>query len=126
MKRLTHKEEDWYWKNEEFWISAENPSLEKIDNVYYKLAEFEDFMEEQGFESLEQLKEKVDFRKRIDTAPIEKAFREKQKIQDRWNNLKEWIKEQSNPINNLVISDDETKYLYMSDILDLMQELEKE
>ena len=57
--RLTHKKEDWYWKDEEFWLSAENPSLEKVDEIYYKLAEFEDFMEEQGFDSLDELKSKL-------------------------------------------------------------------
>ena len=31
----------------------------KEDEIYYKLAEFEDFMEEQGFESLEELKEQL-------------------------------------------------------------------
>lgn len=46
-------------------------------------------------------------------------------LEDRWQKLKEWIKEQNNPIDNLVISDDETKYLYMSDILDEMEELDK-
>lgn len=59
MERLTHKKEDWYWKDEEFWLSAENPSLEKVDEIYYKLAEFEDFMEEQGFDSLDELKSKL-------------------------------------------------------------------
>lgn len=46
-------------------------------------------------------------------------------LEDRWDKFKEWIMEQNNPINNLIISNDETKYLYMSDILDEMEELDK-
>lgn len=68
--RLTHKKEDWYWKDEEFWLSAENPSLEKADEIYYKLAEFEDFMEEQGVESLRELKKALGRQFEIREAPF--------------------------------------------------------
>lgn len=51
---------------------------------------------------------------------------ENQALKDRWQKLKEWIMKQSKPIDDIVISDDETKYIYMSDIFDEMQELEKE
>lgn len=89
------------------------------DEIVCKLGKFEDFMEEQGFESLEQLKEKVDFRKRIDTAPIEKAFREKQKIQDRWETFKKWIYE-TKPLRGSNL------YFLQETLLEKMQELEKE
>lgn len=68
--RLTHKKEDWCWKDEEFWLSAENPSLEEADEIYYKLAEFEDLMEEQGFESLGDLKKALGRQFEIREAPF--------------------------------------------------------
>ena len=77
MERLTYREEA-----EE--LSKEDLEYDGNSQRYVKLAEFENFMEEQGVQSLKELKEKVDFKKRIDIAPIEKAFREKQKIQDKW------------------------------------------
>ena len=45
MERLTEK--DAYWIGEEFWTSAKEPDDEEIDNVYFKLKEYED-LEEQG------------------------------------------------------------------------------
>lgn len=86
-----------------------------IGRAINKLAEFEDFMEEVGAESLNELENCI-----VDLK------QENQALKDRWQKLKEWIKGLNNPIDNLVISDDETKYLYMSDVLDEMQELEEE
>lgn len=65
MNRLTAKKEDRYFENEAFWVDAEQPTEEEIDNVYFKLAEFEDFMEEQGFESLEELKKRLYYDKNL-------------------------------------------------------------
>ena len=44
MKRLT--ERDAYWYGEEFWTSAKEPDEEKIDEVYFKLKEYEDLEED--------------------------------------------------------------------------------
>lgn len=44
-KRLTAKKEDRYWEQEEFWQSAEEPSYEKIEEIYNRLAELEDKIE---------------------------------------------------------------------------------
>lgn len=44
-KRLTAKKEDRYWEQEEFWQSAEEPSYEKIEEIYTRLAELEDKIE---------------------------------------------------------------------------------
>ena len=91
--RLTRKKEDWYWKDEEFWLSAENPSLEKADEIYYKLAEFEDFMEEQGFESLGDLKNTVINIEKLMfiAAKTTNLKEENQALKDRWENLKDFI-----------------------------------
>lgn len=45
MERLTEKNPTWI--DEEFWVSAEEPDIERIDDVYLKLREYED-AEEQG------------------------------------------------------------------------------
>lgn len=91
--RLTHKKEDWCWKDEEFWLSAENPSLEKSDEIYYKLAEFEDFMEEQGFESLGELKSTVSNIEKLMliAAKTTNLEQENQALKARWEKLKEYV-----------------------------------
>lgn len=50
---------------------------------------------------------------------------ENQALKSRWQKLKEWVQKRIKPIDDIVISDDETKYIYMSDIFDEMQELER-
>lgn len=57
---------------------------------------------------------------------LDKFQNENQALKTRWQKLKEWVQKQSKPIDNIVISDDETKYIYMSDIFDEIQKLEKE
>ena len=115
MERLTHKKEDWYWKDEEFWLSAENPSLEKADEIYYKLAQFEDFMEEHRFKSLEELEYLIGYPvfedgydeqdneiNKIEFTTYKKSFeetfdknkklkQENQALKDRWEKLKEYV-----------------------------------
>lgn len=51
MKRLT--ERDAYWYGEEFWISAKEPDEEEIDEVYFKLKEYEDLEEDGVFRKVE-------------------------------------------------------------------------
>ena len=110
MERLTYRKDEWYWKDEEFWVDAETPLPDKIDDVYYKLSEFEDFMEEQGFESLEQLKDFMQYTKN--------AMLDVLKVADRWQELKKYVETLSNESDT--ISED----LYF--IKDKIQELEKD
>lgn len=98
---------------------------DEIEAVYNKLAEFEDFMEEQGFESLEDLQKYIEQSFKVVKILSDKNI-QINNLQYRWQKLKEWVQKQSKPIDDIVISDDETKYIYMSDIFDEMQELEKE
>lgn len=63
---------------------AEN---DEIGKVYNKLCEFEDFMEEQGFESLEDLKDEHKSLK-IDKAVYK---RENKVLKDRWEKLKDYL-----------------------------------
>ena len=55
MSRLTAKKEDRYFEIEEFWVSAEEPSEDEIDNVYFKLAEIEDLLDKYYISSVNQL-----------------------------------------------------------------------
>lgn len=111
MKRLTTKVDDIY-----------TCSYCENQQAVNRLAEFEDFLEEMGFDSIEEIKDIM-----INLAEnLTEKLKDILKLEDRWQKLKEFIGEQSNPIDNLVVSDNETKYIYMSDILDEMQELEKE
>lgn len=115
--RLTHKKEDWYWKDEEFWLSAENPSLEKADELYYKLAEFEDFMEEQGFEDLDAFRMAIKLNQLMNKAGVE-HFKENQALKARWEKLKEYTKQEA-----------EVDYQcchFGQDILEKMKKLEEE
>ena len=89
MNRLTAKKEDRYFENEEFWVDAEQPSIDKIDDVYFKLAEFEDFMEEQEFEDLESFRWALNFMKKLNSVGA-KTLIENQKLENRWKKLKEW------------------------------------
>ena len=124
--RLTHKKEDWYWKDEEFWLSAENPSLEKADEIYYKLAEFEDFMEEQGLEDLGHLKMQLDQYENCmvldhDTGKwlkISDIMAESQALKARWEKLKEYLTQKP--------EDGYVNCYFEEEILAKMQELEEE
>lgn len=42
-ERLTEK--DRYWKDEEFWTQSQEPTVEEIDEIYNRLAELEDKIE---------------------------------------------------------------------------------
>lgn len=44
-KRLTAKKEDRYWEQDEFWQSAQEPSYEEIEELYSRLSELEDKIE---------------------------------------------------------------------------------
>lgn len=130
MERLTLKKEDRYFENEEFWVSAEQPSEDKIDDVYFKLAEFEDFMEEQKVESLEHLayylKTLKKARKVNGELNVEccKQKKENQALKDRWQKLKEFVKEKGyNYFKKGLFFEIEDDF---KEVLFKMQELEKE
>ena len=96
-----------------------------------KLAEFEDFMEEQDFESLQLLKATLKM-KTQSIKGFEKLCQENQALKDRWDKLKEWAK---NSTEVLLYSIDDKpaklgnkKYNYFErkQVLNKIQELEQE
>lgn len=97
-------------------------------SIYNKLAEFEDFMEEQGFESLEELKINIEYLKdkiKTDKFNYEKLHKfknhlqeENSAIKERWEKLWDWICDK-NPI-----SKGANAIFKKSEILDKMRELE--
>lgn len=92
MSRLTAKKEDRYFENEEFWVDAEQPSIDKIDDVYFKLAEFEDLMEEYGLHNVEQIKDLITANQ-DDRDELCYLAEENKMLKDRWQKLKEWFKD---------------------------------
>lgn len=91
MERLTIKKDDGrYYINQ---LSIDNSYSAGINCLYGKpidkLAEFEDFMEEQGFESLELLKATLKM-KTQSIKGFEKLYQENQALKDRWEKLKEY------------------------------------
>lgn len=97
-------------------------------SIYNKLAEFEDFMEEQGFESLEELKNTVSNIEKLMliSAKTTNLEQENQAHKARWEKLKEHITQGiENDYNGCA-------YIYpdglkkMQEILEKMQELEEE
>lgn len=93
--------------------SYSQPTHTTFEAMFYRLAEFEDFMEEVGAESLDE----------IETLIVD-LNKENQTLKGNWVKLREWLMEFGSPIEELVVTYDETKYIYVSDILDEMQELE--
>ena len=72
MERLTIKNSDGTYSQ---------PTHTTFEKMFYKLAEFEDFMEEVGAESLDELENCI-----VDLK------QETQALKDRWQKLKEWFK----------------------------------
>lgn len=98
MERLTMRNRDG---------SYSQPTHTTFEAMFYRLAEFEDFMEEVGAESLDE----------IETCIVD-LNKENQTLKDRWQKLKEWLmytleEKQSSP-----------KYYKFNNVLDKMQELE--
>lgn len=101
MKRLTTKVDDIY-----------TCSYCENQEAINKLAEFENFMEEQGFESLEKLKEFIELQEtniRFYSRISEENSNKNQVLKDRWQKLKEWA-----------------LYLCYFELVDKMEKLEKE
>lgn len=102
MERLTKKEPCSYTNSDFYSIEMDWHS------IYNKLAEFEDFMEEKGFESLEELKDSYETIKKSQASThsalmtineelvgtrqfIIKQTKENQALKSRWEKLKKFV-----------------------------------
>ena len=100
-----------------------------------KLAEFEDFMEEQGFESLEDLQHKINswvneeqvkqiaqksIKDYLSSNGVQKQINELAIYKAMWQKLKEWL------MYTLEEKQNSPKYYKFNNVLDKMQELEKQ
>lgn len=124
MERLTYKnyleeyEVKFKKKSDKQWsIAGSDTHIKITGEPIDKLAEFEDFMEEQGFEDLEDLERYISQSIKAGLI-INKQRQENQELKERWQKLKEFIKKLSSETE--VVSED----LYF--IKNKMQELEKE
>jgi hypothetical protein len=110
MERLTMKNSDGTYSQ---------PTHLTFEKMFYKLAEFEDFMEEQDFESLQLLKAKLKM-KTQSIKGFEKLYQENQALKDRWEKLKEFVKHEQ------ICVDDGFQEVFNAyiQVLDKMQELE--
>lgn len=86
MERLTKKD---YFT----WDADDTIKLTYIEKLQNKLGKFEDFMEEMGFESLEDLKKYINLSFELSLIPSKKR-QEIKALKDRWEKLKEWAKEE--------------------------------
>lgn len=86
------------------------PTHTTFEKMFYKLAEFEDFLEEQGFKDLESFKWTLNFMKQLNNVGA-KTLMENQTLKDRWQKLKEFVKDKN------------IQWTYL-DLLDKIQELE--
>ena len=122
MERLTRKKEDRFFENEEFWVSAEEPSIDKIDNVYFRLAEFEDLMEKYGLNIISDIEDMFLKFKHIQHT--------NQSLKDRWEKLKELLEEDmehnAKEYDESLCSAFQHYSATENWVLDRMQELEKE
>lgn len=83
MERLTIRNSDGTYSQ---------PTHITFEKMFYKLAEFEDFMEEQGFEDLETFKMAIKLMQSMNSVGV-KYCAENQKLKDRWQKLKELLEE---------------------------------
>lgn len=94
-----------------------------------RLELFEDFMEEQGVDSLELLKATLKM-KTQSIKGFEKLYQENQALKDRWQNLKDFIVDKLKCDRKFFELTENNMYYDFSiadiTILDKMQELEKE
>lgn len=119
MERLTIKNNDG---------SYSQPTNTTFEKLFYKVVEFEDFMEEQGFESLELLKATLKM-KTQSIKGFEKLKQENQALKDRWNKLKEYIEKEINNDSHFFNQSNESIYAHYivaeQQVLDFMEKLEK-
>lgn len=101
-------------------------NVDDTNKLLNKLGVIEDFMEEQGFESLEDLKNIISNIEKlmIISSKITYVEQENQALKDRWQKLKEFVKEKGNHYfkkgHFFEIEDDYAEVLFK------MEELEKE
>ena len=120
----------------------------KFIQFFDKVAEFEDFIEEQGFKNLEDFKKALEIKlpdERVKQIALEemrkeiknhiaqilkKEVPELYRYKDNWQKLKEWLNQKYNEDWNKYIEDKDWSYRYFCEfnnkVLDKMQELEKE
>lgn len=107
----------------------------KIDNqmLINKLGEFEDFMEEQGFEDLKTFRMAISLNQLMNKAGVE-HFKENQELKARWEKLKDFIvRELREAEKTGTECDDEYDYFYLigtavdfyKSLLKKMRELEE-
>lgn len=127
MERLTSKETrkqmDEYLKPYNYNAKVEMEQNQFLD-IYDRLLQFEDFMEENGFENLEELKELLSANYKLTNAVSDldkdficKCLLEYPEIKNRWNKLKQYINNQQPLIGNNISFPKET-------LLQKIQELE--
>ena len=86
-----------------------------------KLTDFEDFMEEQGFEDLETFKIAIKLMQSMNSVGV-KYCAENQVLKDRWEKLKEWVIKENSHAGFF----EEQKIQTLCEVEDKMQELEEE
>lgn len=106
-------------------------NVDDTNKLLNKLGKFEDFMEEQGFESLEDLRKYIEKSFKVVKVLSDKNI-QINNLQYRWQKLKEFV-ETSNEVLLYSIEDKPSKlgnkkynYFERKQLLDKMQELEKE
>ncbi len=98
-------------------LTERNVKLSQIKKIpheafYYKLQEYENFMEEQGFENLEDLTDSI--------KNIERIMLKNSALNQKWKILKKFIE------NRIDCAPYEVQARLLSDILDKMQEIERD
>ena len=137
MNRSTYKNyiDEWevkFEKNSETqWSIAESDDYIKVTgSPIDKLAEFEDFMENEDFYDIQSIKDTL-HQANMELYSMESIRQENQELKYRWDKLKEWIR---NEMNNdryhqkTLPKDLRFKYFAQAEltILNKIQELEKE
>jgi len=114
MKRLTYRENDWVGVHDQT-----DGVVSTNSQAVHRLAEFEDFIEEQGFEDLEDLKRYIELSIKSSEI-IAKKRQEIRVLKDMWGKLKEWL------TSTIKEKQKSPKYFKLYDVLEKIQELEKE
>ena len=131
MERLTIKNNDG---------SYSQPTKTTFEQLFYKVAELEDFMEEFGLNNIGELKlwaEWFNFLQRImkensidNIADLQSYFKENNDLKTRWDELKEEVYDKCEYYGDLVEDDCVTEYAkgknkIIKEIYDKIEELEK-
>jgi hypothetical protein len=134
MGRLTNKNKTLLYSEENQINLAREKNGVDAKTIYYgkpieRLAEFEDFMEEMGFESLEDLKKYINLSFELSLIPSKKR-QEIKALKERWEKLKALLEEDmehnSKEYDESLCSAFQHYSATENWVLDRMQELEKE